>query len=56
MLRYRVWIAPVVPALTHATPDEVIGFEDAAFALEHARTASKDARAFVGPRLDEAAH
>ena len=32
MLRYRVWIAPVVPALTHATPDEVIGFEDAAFA------------------------
>lgn len=31
MLRYRVRIAPMIPALTHATPDEIIGFEDAAF-------------------------
>ena len=45
MLRYRVWIAPVIPALTHATPNEVIGFEDAAFgyaslAIVHVRLRS----------------
>jgi hypothetical protein len=32
VLRHRVWIAPIEPALTYATPDEVIGFEDAAYA------------------------
>jgi hypothetical protein len=31
VLSYRVRIAPMIPALTHATPDEIIGFEDAAF-------------------------
>lgn len=55
MLRYRVRIAPVEPALTYATPCEVVGFEDSALgyaslAIVHIRLRSGSCAGAAGFR------